>query len=406
MSVTITSRTALTLADNAADFLVIDDTSAGVTKKITPDNLRDSMLTGSALTTVDDTTLTASRAVVSNASGQLAASSVTSTELGYLSGLAGTPIDIGATSINLLNNGNLDVWSKGTAPTATTDTALLPHWHYQASGGTPVAVAQQTSSPPEGSRYFLRFTKSGTDSLYWGFFQFIEAADAVALRGKTVSFSLQAKGTDGNTFYMGCAVWTGTADTLTSAIFSSFPTPTLVASYTQEITAEQKTLTTSWQTFTLQNIALDTSSFNNIVVFISTGGDWNNNETFDLAQFHLNVGATAKTLFPKPYIKEVAACQRVHYRIAGDASGNGPNLNLYASAGSQALKYWLPFPTEMRTTPTGTVGGTWALSNCTGPTLTGTTGQGTNLTITSSAGGLCTAAPNGTDDYLDFDAGL
>jgi hypothetical protein len=43
-------------------------------------------ITGAA-TTIDDTDLTASRAVVSNASGKVAVSSVTSTELGYVSGV-------------------------------------------------------------------------------------------------------------------------------------------------------------------------------------------------------------------------------------------------------------------------------------------------------------------------------
>ena len=59
----------------------------GVTSSIqTQLDGKQATITGAA-TTIDDTDLTASRAVVSNASGKVAVSSVTSTELGYVSGV-------------------------------------------------------------------------------------------------------------------------------------------------------------------------------------------------------------------------------------------------------------------------------------------------------------------------------
>ena len=57
---------------------------AGVTSAIqTQINSKQATITGAA-TTIDDANLTASRALVSNSSGKVAVSSITSTEIGYL----------------------------------------------------------------------------------------------------------------------------------------------------------------------------------------------------------------------------------------------------------------------------------------------------------------------------------
>ena len=60
---------------------------SGVTSAVqTQLNAKQATITGAA-TTIDDTDLTASRAVISNASGKIAVSAVTDTELGYLDGV-------------------------------------------------------------------------------------------------------------------------------------------------------------------------------------------------------------------------------------------------------------------------------------------------------------------------------
>jgi microcystin-dependent protein len=62
------------------------DTNTGGERKWTLANLRNSLITGAA-TTIDTENLTASRALISNASGKVDVSNVTSTEIGYLDGV-------------------------------------------------------------------------------------------------------------------------------------------------------------------------------------------------------------------------------------------------------------------------------------------------------------------------------
>jgi len=62
------------------------NTNTGGERKWTVANLRNSLITGAA-TTIDTENLTASRALISNASGKVDVSDVTSTEIGYLDGV-------------------------------------------------------------------------------------------------------------------------------------------------------------------------------------------------------------------------------------------------------------------------------------------------------------------------------
>lgn len=71
------------LTATAAELNFVDGVTSAIQTQL---NAKQATITGAA-TTIDDTNLTASRAVVSNASGKVAVSSVTSTEVGYLDGV-------------------------------------------------------------------------------------------------------------------------------------------------------------------------------------------------------------------------------------------------------------------------------------------------------------------------------
>ncbi len=94
----------------------------GVTSAIqTQIDSKQATITGAA-TTIDDANLTASRAVISNASGKVAVSAVTSTEVGYLDGVTSaiqTQIDGKAANTTLAES----VWETGTS---TTETIVSP----------------------------------------------------------------------------------------------------------------------------------------------------------------------------------------------------------------------------------------------------------------------------------------
>lgn len=88
-SVEILATDASDLADSAKNALAehVDDTNIHVTlAEKTTWNGKQDKITGAA-TTITDDNLTANRALVSNSSGKVAVSTVTSTELGYLDGV-------------------------------------------------------------------------------------------------------------------------------------------------------------------------------------------------------------------------------------------------------------------------------------------------------------------------------
>ena len=132
----------------------------GVTSSIqTQLNAKQATITGAA-TTIDNSNLTASRAVVSNGSGKIAVSAVTSTEIGYLDGVTSAI----QTQINNITSGstssvlNLDVTVTSNSKFAIdgqeqTDVTLLPNTTYRFN---------QTDSSNTGHPLKLSSTSDGT----------------------------------------------------------------------------------------------------------------------------------------------------------------------------------------------------------------------------------------------------
>ena len=117
----------------------------GVTSAIqTQINSKQATITGAA-TTIDDADLTASRAVISNASGKIAVSAVTSTEVGYLDGVTSaiqTQIDGKAANTTLAEA----TWETGTS---TTETIVSPA---KVRASAIATIGDQTWQSVTGSR--------------------------------------------------------------------------------------------------------------------------------------------------------------------------------------------------------------------------------------------------------------
>lgn len=430
------------------DLVLAWEASPGRVVNITLSALRD-FLNNGAISTVDDVDLTASRALASNGSGKIAAalttltelqglnaltasraiattaggiltaSAVTATELGYLAGVTAalqTQIDalLGKAPKNLLRNGAFDVWDQGgvlnaaTLPQNNDATYLLPGWCLLSDGNNIVEVARQSSSPPVGSRYFASLTTQ-TGNKQFGLIQFLEANEAIKLRSKTVSLSLQAcySGSTVGSIKIAILEWTSTADSITRDVVSAWgATPTYAANWAAANTPVSQVLSGSFQTFKVENITLG-STFNNLAVFIFvddttiTSGD-----ALYLGQIQLEISSKATEFIPAPFPLDQRRCRRFYFRLTGDASGNSPAISAYASAISQDLKTWIPFPVEMRTIPSPHVEGNWAKTNCTGPTVANLSPQGFAMTVTSSGAGLCSVQTNDANDYIEFSAEL
>ena len=130
----------------------------GVTSAIqTQLNAKQATITGAA-TTVVTSDLTASRAAISNSSGKIAVSTVTDTELGYVSGVTSAIQTQLGTKLTASNNLS-DVSS---ASTARTNLGLAIGTNVQAYDAELAAIAGLTSAADKG----IQFTGSGTAAVF------------------------------------------------------------------------------------------------------------------------------------------------------------------------------------------------------------------------------------------------
>jgi hypothetical protein len=130
----------------------------GVTSAIqTQLNAKQATITGAA-TTVVTSDLTASRAAISNSSGKIAVSTVTDTELGYVSGVTGAIQTQLGTKLTASNNLS-DVSSTSTA---RTNLGLAIGTNVQAYDADLAAIAGLTSAADKG----IQFTGSGTAAVF------------------------------------------------------------------------------------------------------------------------------------------------------------------------------------------------------------------------------------------------
>jgi hypothetical protein len=130
----------------------------GVTSAIqTQLNAKQATITGAA-TTVVTSDLTASRAAISNSSSKIAVSTVTDTELGYVSGVTSAIQTQLGTKLTASNNLS-DVSS---ASTARTNLGLAIGTNVQAYDAELAAIAGLTSAADKG----IQFTGSGTAAVF------------------------------------------------------------------------------------------------------------------------------------------------------------------------------------------------------------------------------------------------
>ncbi len=285
------------------------------------------------------------------------------TNMQLLSPLATVPLP----SQNMLINGDFRVAQRGvsftsaTTPVNSTDTYLLDRWILLSDTNDVVDVTQETTTVPVGSYAAIRLDVETANNKF-GILQIIEGKDAEALIGGKCSLSFQARRTGTSIDHLRAAVlgWNSTVDSVTSAVTTNTnwgaagTDPTLVSNWSYENTpASLATLTTSFQTFKIENISIDTSSLTNVAVFIwiddttTTAGDF-----LYITDVQLELGPSATSFQRRLQGQELALCQRYAWVLKPGASDG---FALGQATATTTAQIDLQFPTTMRTSPSLTV---------------------------------------------------
>jgi hypothetical protein len=266
---------------------------------------------------------------------------------------------IGGTRNKVLN-GSMQVSQRATSFSGGTananDAYTLDRWYILSEGSDSVDVDQIADSPDTGGKC-IRLDVETTGEKF-GIAQIVEAVNCTGLIGNTVTLSFAAKVSDAriDTIKAGIVAWSGTADTVTSDIVSSWgadgTTPTLIANATFENTPADLGVTTSWATYTV-TANVDTASTANLILFI-----WSDDATNPLAgdflyitNVQLELGDTATPFEHRSYGEELALCQR--YTCVKKSADQGFDFGS-GFTGSTNAQVYVPLPVEMRVAPTVT----------------------------------------------------
>lgn len=104
-----------------------------------------------------------------------------------------------------------------------------------------------------------------------------------------------------------------------------------------------------------------------------------------------------------PFEEERRRARRYCYRASG--SGDTPAIVVHAS-GAAVIDFTLPLPVEMLAAASGSITGTWSVTNASQPTISNAGTKYFNLRTNAGASGLVIVAPDSSDDGFLLTADL
>lgn len=280
-----------------------------------------------------------------------------------------TPSVAIADPTNFLLNGGFDFAQRTTPGTLTTvsDNAYGADRWKQTRENADLQYQRNDATSETGltSRYYGKYKKI-TNAGKFMVFQILEGQHTVPLRGKTVIFQVKMKASTAKTIRMAILELQsgGTMDTIPGTFVSAWnvdsTNPTLGANLAVITGAESKSVTTSWQNFTVSVTVPSTSK--NLICAVWADADFSSADELNLAEAGLFLGATQLIWTPRNIAQELLLCQRYYWKSfdidiapAQNAGFDGCLrwLAIRAGAvGNNSPSFVLP--TRMRTNPTPT----------------------------------------------------
>lgn len=297
-------------------------------------------------------------------------------------------------SQNLLYNGNMNVWQRNTSATPNDDVySGADRWNFLAEANASWTVARDTDAPV-GSQYSMKLSNV-TANNQCAIVQILENLDTKQLDDGTVSLSFWAKttGTEIGALRAAILTWGSTADSVTSDVIGTWASdgtnPTWATNWTLENTPANLSLTASWQKFTIEGVAIDSATVNNLAVVIWVNdGTITSGDDLWISQVQLNYGDKVAPFQFRSYTDELTRCQRYYEVIGRGVQGRCGS----ASTG----KLMVQFRTIKRAAPTmsilntsGAHEETWVAARTPSPlgfTSTSPTAQGATLNLNGFSG--------------------
>lgn len=234
-----------------------------------------------------------------------------------------------------------DIWPSGlTFNDVTDDTYVAGLWNAIHNGQNPDVSG--TVALIDGSKRALKCLFDSASSQA-GFVQFLSNEDTVPLRGKTLSFSIDAGVF--NVLNMRCAIieWVGTADTLTSDVVATWGAgnPTLATSWSYIGTPVDQA--TSGTTRIKAEGKVIGATTNNLAVFVWNPAVEASTDYFALANAKLEIGLTATAFVTPDFLEE---CFRVaqFYQKSYDL-GTDPGAAVFAGESRMTSAIVIPAST-------------------------------------------------------------
>jgi hypothetical protein len=250
------------------------------------------------------------------------------------------------------------------------DAYTFDRWYILSDGNNRVEVNQETSDLP-GEQYDyqqtgcrLRVVNTSASAFKFGIAQIIEQRNCVGLIGKPVTLSFKIKvssTTKLDNIKVAIVEWTGTADTVTSDIVSTWnaegTNPTLITNASYVNTPVNINAQNSWTEYGTTNAQPFTGtvsgSAKNLIVFIwsdvtdTTAGDF-----IYITDVQLEAGSVATPYDRLPIDAQLERCLRYTYGL-WQTSANAP-FGIGLCTATNKFDTIIPYPVPMRGTPSAT----------------------------------------------------
>lgn len=250
-----------------------------------------------------------------------------------------TDTGTGGIGQNFIINGDFRIHQRQNSGNLADDTYCRDRWVLLSStnssysiSGTTGAAEMSTDSQfvfPDGiGHYALLIRASGYANEQAGLFQVIENINTRPLLNTDVSLSFWAKKYSATDNYIDnlkavVLAWSSTSssdiDAVTSDCVATWGnTLTYATGWTAENTPSDLNLTTDWQNFKIESIAVDTELTHNlgVLIYISdTDTPSSNNNGVYITGVKLELGTAATSFVPRLYSDELELCKRYYERM-------------------------------------------------------------------------------------------